>query len=336
MNHFCTYCDQGYAARMLCLHESLKAADEPFRLWVLCFDHATVRAIEAKADASLAAIPLAELLAADPAYAAVRSQRSRVEFFFTATPVLVRHVLARAPSASHVTYLDADLFFFGPPSAVFAAQGDASVGIVPHRFLPHLADRANHGTYNVGWVSFRRDANGLACVEWWRERCLEWCHDRVEDGRFADQGYLDAFPQKFPGVRALEDPGINAAPWNVRAADLREIGRRPWLRDRPILFYHYQGIREVAEGWFDPGLRTYRQDLTPALRELIYLPYLRQLVATQARLRREHGIEPVRGYLRVPEGGGWSARWERFRARGIVAAYRRLRGRLLYCPEPKA
>jgi hypothetical protein len=276
------------------------------------------------------------LLAADPGFAAVRSQRSRVEFFFTSTPVLVRHVLAREPAAENVTYLDADLFFFGPASAVFAEQGAASVGVVPHRFPPRLAARAIHGTYNVGWVSFRRDADGLACVEWWRERCLEWCHDRIDGGRFADQGYLDEFPRRFKNVRALTHPGVNAAPWNVEPTEVTSVEGRPRVNDQPLLFYHFQGIREVAEGWFDPGLRTYQQEMTRVLREAIYLPYLTRLSAMQAKLRREHGLVPVRGYLRVPEGGGWSARWERFRARGIVALYRRLRGRLLYCPEPAA
>lgn len=335
MNFFCTYCDCVYAARMLCLHQSLVEQGEPFRLWVLCFDTETEAAVAAAGAASLVAVPLAEVLAADPAYAAVRTQRSKVEFFFTATPVLVRHCLAREPGAERMTYLDADLYFFWPASAVLVEQGDASVGIVPHRFRPHLTDRAIHGTYNVGWVSFRRDASGLACLEWWRERCLEWCHDRVESGRFADQGYLDEFPRRFGGVRALEHPGINAAPWNVNTKDVTCVDGRPWLEGKPVLFYHFQGIREVAVGWFDPGLRTYQQDLTRELRAAIYRPYLARLVARQAHLREAHGIAPLRGYLRVPkEGGGWSGRWERFRASGIMAAYRRLRGRLLYCPEP--
>ena len=45
MNFFCTYCDEGYAARLLCLHASLRAQGEPFRLLVLCFDEATARAV---------------------------------------------------------------------------------------------------------------------------------------------------------------------------------------------------------------------------------------------------------------------------------------------------
>jgi hypothetical protein len=311
----------------------LREQGEAFRLYVLCFDAATAVVVRTMADASLVAVPLEEVLAADPGYAAVRSQRSRVEFYFTATPVFVRFCLAREPDAGTMTYLDADLFFFGPPSAVLAEQGDASVGIVPHRFTARSRRSARNGTYNVGWVSFRRDANGLACLAWWRERCLEWCYDRVENGRFADQGYLDDFPVKFGGVRALAHPGINAAPWNVEPAQLSALDGTPRLAGQPVLFYHFQGIREVRAGWFDPGLRSYHLPLTRTLREVLYMPYLRRLTARQAQLRR-HDIVPAIGYHRLPAGFAPHALWERFRAAPFWFYYRRWRGKLIHCPEP--
>src|SRR5690348_7879333 len=133
VNHFCTYCDQRYAARLICLHDSLLGHGEPFRLHVLCFDRKIEAAISAMGMTSLVGISLDEVLRADPDYAAVRTQRTAVEFYFTSTPVIVRHCLNREPTATMMTYLDADLFFFGSPSAVFREQGEASVGIVPHR-----------------------------------------------------------------------------------------------------------------------------------------------------------------------------------------------------------
>lgn len=333
MHHFCTYCDQGYAARLLCLHESLAAHGEPFRLTVLCFDEAVERVIAAQAVPSLVALPLAELLAADPAYAATRATRSRVEFYFTATPVLVRHCLRREPAAVRMTYLDSDLYFFRPASQVLAEQGDASVGIVPHRFTARSRSSAHHGTYNVSWVSFRRDADGLAAVDWWRERCLEWCYDRVEGTRFADQGYLDEFPARFRGVRSLEHPGINTAPWNLEPDGVTATADGPASSGRPVIFFHFQGIREVDPGWFDPGLRSYHLPLTASIRELLYRPYLQRLAATQARLRA-HGIVPTIGYPRLPQGWSPKAVWERFRARRFWITYRRWRGYLVHCPEP--
>lgn len=330
-DRFCTYCDQGYAARLICLHSSLVAQGEPFRLYVLCFDDATEAVVAGLEDPSLVAIPLRDLLEADPDYATTRPGRSKVEFYFTATPVLVRHCLRLDPEASRMTYLDSDLYFFGPASAVFAEQGDASIGIVPHRFPNRLAHLLKWGIYNVAWVSFRRDHDGLACLEWWRERCLEWCHDHIDQGRFADQGYLTEFPKRFAGVRVLDDVGINAAPWNMDGVRISECEGSVMVNDRVLLFYHFQGIREIFPGWFDVGLRAYRTKFTAALRDFIYLPYLRKLVATQVRLKTKHGIEPLLGFQRLPNGASFQDRWNRFFAQRLLPRYRRLRGQLLYC-----
>jgi hypothetical protein len=332
MMHFCTYCDQGYAAKLLCLYDSLREQGEPFRLHVLCFDAVTESVVNAIGQPSLVAISLRELLTADPAYAAARESRSAVEFYFTSTPVLVRYCLQREPSAEQMTYLDSDLFFFAPPSAVFQEQGQASVGIVPHRFPAHLQHLLQYGTYNVAWVSFRRDQHGEACLEWWRERCLEWCHDYVSEGRYADQGYLDGFPKRFGGVRVVDHPGINAAPWNVAGMAISEENGNLQIGDKRILFFHFQGVREVMPGWFDPGLRTYRASLTTRLRDLIYLPYLRALVSNQERLRNEFGIRPRLGYQRLSAGTSWRDKFHRFAVQRLLPKYRRWRGHLLHCP----
>lgn len=319
---------------MLCLHASLKAQGEPFRLQVLCFDAETEAVVRAEAEESLLAIPLVKFLVAEPDFAAVRASRSRVEFYFTATPVLIRHCFAREAEAERMTYLDADLFFFRPASEVFKEQGDASVGIVPHRFPRETPELLAHGIYNVGWVSFHRDADGLACLEWWRERCLEWCHDYADAGRYADQGYLNEFPRRFAGVVSLHHPGVNAAPWNVEPPKLalREGGH--WMQGRPIVFYHYQGVREIAPGWFDPGLRSYGVKLTRGLRDWVYLPYLSALAATQGRLRARHGLRPSLGYKRLQAGSDWRTRRARFVIQWVMPLWRLVRGQLIYCPEP--
>ena len=334
MNHFCTYCDQGYAARLLGLHDSLLAQGEPFRLHVLCFDAATEAAVRAAGSPTLVAIPLEELLRADPDYAAVRAQRTPVEFYFTTTPVLIRHCLDREPAAARMTYLDSDLYFFGPASAVLAEQGDASTGIVPHRFPARLADLVKYGTYNVAWVSFRRDPDGLACLGWWRERCLEWCHDRLDQGRFADQGYLDEFPRRFRGVRVLDNPGINAAPWNMENVRVARPAGQVSVDDRPLLFYHFQGIRELAPGWFEPGLRACGAKLTPELRAFIYLPYLKKLAAVQQQLWQTQGIVPRLHSPRLNAGASWRSRWERAKARWLLPYFGRLSGQLLHASAP--
>jgi hypothetical protein len=69
----------------------------------------------------------------------------------------------------------------------------SSVGIIPHRYLSAQSWRLKYGTYDVGFVSFRLNDAGAACADRWAARCLDWCKDKPDTGRFADQGYLNGF-----------------------------------------------------------------------------------------------------------------------------------------------
>jgi len=126
-----------------------------------------------------------------------KQNRTLIEYYFTCSPSLPLFILDNHRDVDLITYLDADLFFFADPTPVFDELGDRAIGIIGHRFPASLRGLERFGVYNVGWLSFRRNAHALACLRWWRERCLEWCFDRYEDGRFADQKYLDDWPSDF-------------------------------------------------------------------------------------------------------------------------------------------
>jgi hypothetical protein len=57
--------------------------------------------------------------------------------------------------------MDADLFFFNSPIALYDEIGAHSITIIEHRFPPYLR---NSGIYNVGWLLFKRDEHALACL----------------------------------------------------------------------------------------------------------------------------------------------------------------------------
>jgi len=112
-------------------------------------------------------------------------------------------------------YVDSDVCFYADPRAILDQLGAASIAITSHRFSPDRQDLVRYGRFNSGWVMFRRDAEGLACLRRWADDCFAWCHDRVEDGRFGDQGFLDAWPERYPALTVVEHKGVNLAVWNV-------------------------------------------------------------------------------------------------------------------------
>src|SRR5207247_1959960 len=139
-------------------------------------------------------------------------------------------------------------------------------------------ERLYYGLFNVGLLVFRRDANSLSALTWWRERCLEWCRAVPEGDRFGDQKYLDRWPSEFPGVAVASHPGIGVAPWNVMNYEVSASGDSLLVDGQPMIFYHFHNFHLINARVADPGLENYGGRLTPSLRK-IYRAYGRAVLA---------------------------------------------------------
>ena len=241
---FCTLFDSRYLARGLVLYRSLAAHCEDFRLHVFCMDDESRELLTRLELPRLRIIGIDDVEQADPELAATRAGRTPWEYCWTAAPAICRYVLEREPDIEVLTYLDADLCLWSSPAPLFEELGDGSVLLVPHRGS-HAHDRTV-GVYNVGWVSFRNDARGREALWWWRERCIEWCYDRPEPGRYADQKYLEELPRRFGGVRVLANVGGGVGPWNVSQYRLEAGNGSPRLDGAPVVFHHFQSLELYA------------------------------------------------------------------------------------------
>ena len=212
MRHYCSYFDHRFIPRGLALLSSLRKHGADFRLYVLCLDDLCYDALIRKQLPNVVPIPLPALELFDRDLRAARARRSMIEYFFTLTPAFPLYLLSAYPEIDIITYLDSDLYFFDDPERVFEELGGGSTAIIGHRFSEAGRFRERYGIYNVGWVSWRNDHVGRACLEWYRERCLEWCFDHADGERFADQKYLDEWPERFPRVRNIAHKGCNLAP----------------------------------------------------------------------------------------------------------------------------
>ena len=278
---YCTYFDHRYLARGVAMIRSLRLVAPDAQVWVLCLSEEAGDALQSLAEPGVRLISLGEIEAGDGALAKAKADgRSLIEYYFTLTPSLVRYVMAHS-GADIVTYLDGDLYFFSDVAPIYQEMGDASVLIIPHNFAPAMRHKEIYGRYNVGWLSFRADGNGRACLEWWRERTNEWCRDTPEDGRFCEQLYLDYFAEQFAGVHVLAHPGANLAPWNVGNVALSLRDGRVLVNNNPLIFFHFHGIKRVGARHFFTVHRDYAAPMTALMREHIYRPYFRELTAIE-------------------------------------------------------
>jgi hypothetical protein len=294
MNHTCTYFDRGFLAQGVALARSLAAHDPAAVLWVLALDDETARALRGLKLPPLRIVSLAELEAADPALAAVKPTRSRVEYYFTLSACWPRYLLQHKPEIDRLVYLDADLYFFSSPQPIWDELDKGSVLLCAHRFPEFLKHYERHGRYNVGVLGWRRDQNGLACLEWWRERCLEWCFDRLEADRYADQKYLEVWPQRFGGVVECCHPGVNLAPWNWMNHRYDYSSAVVRVDTQPLVVFHFARFRAICGNWWWQSGQLDYGVMPVALRNALYGVYWRALQAAAVEIGMTPAISVAR------------------------------------------
>jgi hypothetical protein len=289
-NFFCTYSDENYLPHVLALLSSLRAQEGTFRLLLLCLTEEAFRRAQPLQGDDFRICSIRDLESADPELYETKNGRSTIEYYFTCTPCWTRLAMEKEPEAEWMTYLDADLYFYQSPNVIMTLLEKYSVGITPHRFPESLRHLEAHGKFNVGWVSFRRDTNGKKCLEDWRIKCLEWCYDRAEDGRYGDQKYLDEWPDRFSRVKVLNDRGINLASWNVGGGKLTAQQGGVRINGQPLIFYHFSGLRQLRPGFYDPQWSQHAIRPCRVLRNLVYRPYVRKLERCRQNLQKSEVI----------------------------------------------
>jgi len=284
---FCTLFDSNYLIKFVAMHQSLLARRDDFRITAFCFDEYAEHMLQRLQLPCVETVALAALEAHDQALLSTKAERTAVEYCWTATPALPLFMLEVQPALPEITYIDADLMFFADPEPLFEEMGKASILITPHRYPPLYRHHEIHGRYNVQFLTFRNDDRARTALGWWHDRCIEWCYNRLEDGKLGDQKYLDDWPARFPGVHELRHKGGGLAPWNLVGHQVRSVGSEILVDDDPIIFFHYHKVRlhsDSTYSWRAPGFK-----ISGAHRQLLYEPYFRALARARALI---NAVEP--------------------------------------------
>ena len=239
----CTLFDHRYLSRGRCMIDSARRQGFAGDIWILCLsDDARLR-MQALSLPGVHLITLGQLEHHIPRLNTAKANRTILEYYFTCMAALHSYLFETQPEIDGTMYVDSDIQFFDNPENVFAAIGEAPVAITPHNFVPQAREMERCGVFNGGWTAFRRTPEGLNCLNWWLERSLEWCYDRVEGGRYANQAYLNNFPEVAPGTKILRQKGFNCAPWNIGNYTVSERQGRLWVDDEPMAFFHFHGLK---------------------------------------------------------------------------------------------
>lgn len=241
--HFITLFDNNYLPIGLCLHQSMVLHCQPFHLWILCMDVTVERHLRKLALPYVTLIPISEI--EDSALLAVKSHRTAGEYCWTLTPFSPKAVFDRDSTVECVTYIDADMYFFSSPTCFFTEFRDSGKHVMVTEYaMDSDVGRETHpaaaGRFCVQFMPFRRTKEAENILYWWQNRCIEWCYNRFEDGRFGDQKYLDQWPELFENeVHILQQREKTLAPWNLRYIYSQNGCISP-------VVYHFSGLKLIS------------------------------------------------------------------------------------------
>ena len=285
--------------------DSLRANGLKFKLWVLCLTEECKIILDTLDVPEIKSYSLQTLEKEHPELQSAKNNRTTPEYYFTISPFWPNWLLKTHSEIPSLTYLDSDLEFLNSPSCLFDEVKDSVIGIIEHRFHPSFDISQHSGRFNVGWIYFRRSQTSFNCLEQWQNQCLAWCKDRFEDGKFADQKYLDSWPEDFEGIHIFENPGANLAPWNLNTHKIKYQNGLLFSDNQRVVFYHFQMIRALDPNHFLTAFEIYRVpiELRKKIIDWLYVPHIVKLLKKEADLAQKgfnaKAFNSTRNYSRV-------------------------------------
>lgn len=299
MMNFCTLFDSYYIHKGIALYLSLKRVSKDFHLYVMAFDRESYEKLNSCGFDKMTVELFDDF--ETPELKAVKPTRTKAEYCWTCGPSVI-HFFLMSYGLSDITYLDADLYFLSNPSIVFDEIGNNSVAITEQ-----YIDYSEGGKYCVQFMYFRKDKDGLGCLEWWRDRCIEWCYSRYEDGKFGDQKYLEKFEELFENVYVVQNRGVGIAPWNAHLYTYGDDSLLYKGKKYPYVFFHMHGTKvDVNDNLL--SISSIDCEKNEKIEKLFFIPYAELLCDVYNRFLGKD-VSKVDVRLRTK----WQMRWIRFR-----------------------
>lgn len=242
MMNFCTYFDSYYIQKGLGLYESLRQVTSDFHLYVMALDEGCYNKMTSLNLPNISVEFMSDY--ETPDLLAAKSGRTKAEYCWTCGPSIIWHFLVERDLAD-ITYLDSDLFFVSNPDVAFQELGRSSVGITEQGISEKKAK--SYGKYCVQYLYFKNDEDGRSALKWWKDSCIEWCYQRFEGDKYADQKYLDKFPIMFNNVHVFKNLGLGVATWNKDKYVLRNNVIEYKHHRYDVIFYHMHAVRVVVK-----------------------------------------------------------------------------------------
>lgn len=244
--NYITYFDENYVAKAIVMWNSLKRVDQDAKLHILFLTKKAyklwIKFKNFKNDYFayfLEDIENENLLK-------IKKQRSKVEYYWTLTPVWVSYCLEILKLKEFI-YIDADLEFLNSQNLINNLSKQYDILITPHNYNPEYDQSKTSGFFCVQYIYFKNTKRTFMVVERWLSQCITWCYRKFEDNKFGDQKYLDEWPDLYKNiVGIINEKNFFIAPWNWQKTNL-EINKIDFNK---IHFIHWHGVHIAKHNYY--------------------------------------------------------------------------------------
>lgn len=285
------------------MYASLKKHCDSFHIYAYVLDDECLRYFSSGEFPKLTALPISAI--EDEELLGVKAERTLGEYCWTCTPSLILGTIKKY-NLAHCTYIDADLYFYQNPKVLIEEMGSKSVLITPHNFSKEYREAIKFGKYCIQFMTFKNDEFAMKALLWWRNACIDWCYNRLEEGKFGDQLYLDDWLTRFENIHESQNEGI-LAPWNNLSFEVQKQGEQFVVLNNEskkrsqLIFYHYHGFKFIEERYHIFNTYLFRRlkidygsfQISKSANDLLYIPYIEHLKnkASIVRVNLEDDID---------------------------------------------
>lgn len=232
IEHFVTLFNSKYLPQGLSLLSSMEKNVINFRLWILCIDDEAYQILKELNYEHVNPLKLSDFETEDLLTA--KKNRTFTEYCWTLTPFTFDFVYKCDNTIKRLTYIDADMYFFNDTRQIFTnfEKSNKSILITKHNYSPFYDQSNFSGKFCVQFLTIDFEF-GEKVRKDWELKCLDWCYNRFENGKFGDQKYLDRWPIDFKElVYIVDQKDLFLAPWNALQFSTDEI-----------VAFHFHGLK---------------------------------------------------------------------------------------------
>ncbi len=284
--NFCTLAGKGYLIKIITFYRCLSRNTKNFKLWICCMDEVIYRVLS-KLNLKNAEIYTVDKLET-PQLLQAKRERTMSEYCWTLKAPMMEYLLDKY-NLEKIVYCDSDICFFSNAKQIYDEWGEKSVFLCPQRDRESIEEK--YGTYQAGLIGFKNDSEGREALEWWKNKCIEWCFKRedIENDRWADQKYLDKVPELFNNLKITDNLGINAAPWNLiynNDFNIQKKNNSVYIEKNKLVAFHFACFSIFNKDEFDLW-NLGRLDMKSVIKKDIYAVYIKELRNTIDILNRK-------------------------------------------------